>query len=282
LPHFSASSRHASSGSVSKGVRVVLVVAAVLAGSPARAGALLFPEGEGQAILTTTFSNASNAYDSRGRLIKTPSYRKFELDGYVEYGATDWLTLVGQGGGMDFQGSSSAPAPFSASPAPSYAGLGLGSIGARIRLGEFAGYYFSLEGSLRAASHSAETYLDMRDFLQVDARVQMFHSLETWGFPAFLDAQLGYRSRGQNGDEIRADLTFGVRPQPAVLLMAQSFTAIAPRPSTMSSFAAQKFEVSGVYDLNRTFSVQLGFVYAPFGVNAPAERGIVSAVWARF
>jgi hypothetical protein len=23
-------------------------------------------------------------------------------------------------------------------------------------------------------------------------------------------------------------------------------------------------------------------VYAPFGVNAPAERGIVSAVWARF
>jgi hypothetical protein len=122
----------------------------------------------------------------------------------------------------------------------------------------------------------------MRDFLQVDARVQMFHSLETWGFPAFLDVQLGYRSRGQNGDEIRADLTFGVRPQPAVLLMAQSFTAIAPWPSTASSFAAQKFEVSGVYDLNRIFSVQLGFVYAPFGANAPAERGIISAVWARF
>jgi hypothetical protein len=64
--------------------------------------------------------------------------------------------------------------------------------------------------------------------------------------------------------------------------MAQSFTAIAPWPSTASSFAAQKFEVSGVYDLNRIFSVQLGFVYAPFGANAPAERGIISAVWARF
>ena len=269
---------------MSKCVRIVLVIVAVLAGPPARAGALLFPEGEGQAIFTTTFSNASNAYDSQGRLVKTPSYRKFELDGYVEYGATDWLTLVGQGGGMDFRGSSSASAPFSASasPAPSYAGLGLGSIGARVRLGEIAGYYFSLEGSLRAASHSAETYLDMRDFLQVDARVQMFHSLETWGFPAFLDAQLGYRSRGQNGDEIRADLTFGVRLQPAVLLMAQSFTAIAPWPTSAGSFAAQKFEVSGVYDLNRTFSLQLGLVYAPFGVNAPAERGIVSAVWARF
>jgi hypothetical protein len=189
---------------------------------------------------------------------------------------------VGQGGGMDFQGSSSGSAPLSASPAPSYAGLGLGSIGARVRLGEIAGYYFSLEGSLRAASHSAETYLDMRDFLQVDARLQMFHSLETWGLPAFLDAQLGYRSRGQNGDEIRSDLTFGVRPQPDVLLMAQSFTAIAPWPTSVSSFATQKFEVSGVYDLNRSFSLQLGLVYAPFGANAPAERGIISAVWARF
>ena len=53
---------------MSKGVKVVLVIVAVLAGSPTRAGALLFPEGEGQAILTTTFSNASNAYDSQGRL----------------------------------------------------------------------------------------------------------------------------------------------------------------------------------------------------------------------
>ena len=66
---------------VSKGVKIVLLIVAALAGSPARAGALLFPEGEGQAILTTTFSNASNAYDSQGRLIKTPSYRKFAVLG---------------------------------------------------------------------------------------------------------------------------------------------------------------------------------------------------------
>ncbi len=64
---------------MSKGVKVVLVIAAALAGSPTCAGALLFPEGEGQAIVTTTFSNASNAYDSQGRLIKTPSYRKFAV-----------------------------------------------------------------------------------------------------------------------------------------------------------------------------------------------------------
>lgn len=267
---------------MSRGVGIGFLAIAVLAGSPAYGGALLLPEGQGQLILTTTFADASNAYDSRGRLIKTPSYRKFEAGGYLEYGATDWLTLVSQGGGMDFQGSNSAPHSLSSSPASQYRGLGLGAIGARTRLGEIEGFYFSLEGSVRAASRAAETYLDMKDFLQVDARLQMFHSLDIWSLPAFIDAQLGCRTRGQNGDEVRADLTLGARPMPDVLLLAQSFTAVSPRPGFGSSFAAQKFEASGVYDLNRAFSLQLGVVYAPFGVNSPAERGVIGAVWARF
>ena len=267
---------------MSKSVKFIFVAIAVLAGSAARAGALLFPEGEGQLILTTTFADARDAYNSGGRLIRTPSYSKFEADGYLEYGAKEWLTLVAQGGAMDFQGSNGAFAPLSTSPAPRYAGLGLGGLGARVPLGEIGGFYFSLEGDLRGASRVAQTYLDMRDFLQVDARLQMFRSFDAWGLPAFLNAQLGYRTRGQSGDEIRADMTLGVRPRTDVLLMAQSFSAIAPWPGSASSYVAQKFQISGVYDLNRRLSLQLGLVYAPIGMHSPAERGIVSALWARF
>jgi len=64
--------------------------------------------------------------------------------------------------------------------------------------------------------------------------------------------------------------------------MAQSFSAFSPWAGSGNGFSAQKFELSGVYDLNRTFSFQLGVVDAPLGVNSPAERGIVSGVWARF
>ena len=54
--------------------------------------------------------------------------------------------------------------------------------------------------------------------------------------------------RHEANGKVRFGVDFGVRPQPAVLLMAQSFTAIAPWPTSASSFAAQKFEVSGVYN----------------------------------
>ena len=62
---------------MSKGVQTVIALIAALAASAARAGALLLPEGQGQLIVTTTFADARNAYDTSGRLIKTPSYRKF-------------------------------------------------------------------------------------------------------------------------------------------------------------------------------------------------------------
>jgi hypothetical protein len=34
------------------------------------------------------------AFDAQGHLIPVPSYRKFELGTYIEYGLTNWLTLV--------------------------------------------------------------------------------------------------------------------------------------------------------------------------------------------
>ena len=50
----------------------------VVAAQSAFAGAWLMPPGDGQAIVTTTFADARKAYDASGRLIQTPSYRKFE------------------------------------------------------------------------------------------------------------------------------------------------------------------------------------------------------------
>jgi hypothetical protein len=40
------------------------------------------------------FSDSTQAFDAQGHLIPVPSYRKFELGTYIEYGLTNWLTLV--------------------------------------------------------------------------------------------------------------------------------------------------------------------------------------------
>jgi hypothetical protein len=272
--------------------------ASVLAAPTARGGAFLWPEGQGQIILTTTFSNANKAYDARGRLIDTPSYRKFETQAYLEYGVLDWLTIVGQPSYMNFHGASSqldhlsllteqaklgAPLSIRGPPGPHYAGLGVSSLGARLRLLELGRYVVSLEASLRAATPSAQTFLDMRDALQADVRLQLGRSIDVLGIPGFCDAQIGYRTRARNGEgEIRADVTYGLRPLPGVLLLAQSFSALTPGKLHENFMYSQKFQVSAVYDVTRNVSLQIGALAALQGVNSSAERGLIAGLWRRF
>ncbi|MGJ0559682.1 MAG: hypothetical protein ACR651_11065, partial [Methylocystis sp.] len=167
-------------------------------------------------------------------------------------------------------------------PGARYEGLGLGAFGARALLFTWGGYIVSLQAGLRAASPAARRFLDMRDPVQADLRLLVGRPFELFGFPGFVDAQLGYRSRGQNGDEIRADLTAGLRPLPAILLLAQSFSGFAPRGGPAGVVAAQKFQLSAVYDMTASLSLQIGAIAALGGVNSPAERGLISAVWWRY
>lgn len=278
-------------------VVLILITGQTCVTSPALGGAWLYPEGKGQVIVTTTFADARKAYDSQGRLIETPPYRKFEARAYVEHGVTDWLTFVGEGSYLDFRGAASpadhlnllineAKAGLPLSPlGPAglqYGGFGIGAAGARLRLFNYGDYVVSFEASLRAAPREARRFLDMRDAAQADARVLIGRPFEVFGFPGFLDGQFGYRSRGQNGDEFRADLTAGLRPLGQLLLLAQSFSAIAPRGGIATFVAAQKFQLSAVYDVTPQLSAQIGVVTALGGVNSPVERGVISALWWRY
>ncbi len=275
---------------------IVFCVTAVAA-QPACGGAWLMPQGEGQAILATTFADARKAYDANGRLIETPSYRKFETRVYVEHGVLDWLTVVAEGGYMNFSGAAGPfdrlnllideakaglPLSLQTPPGPRYEGLGLGALGARTRLFAWGDYIVSLQAGVRAASPAARRFLDMRDAVQGDSRLLVGRPFELFGLPGFIDAQLGYRSRGQNGDEIRADFTAGLRPLPPILLLAQSYSGFAPRGGPAGVVAAQKFQLSAVYDVSASLSLQIGAIAAIGGVNSPAERGLISALWWRY
>ncbi|WP_246657311.1 hypothetical protein [Methylocystis sp. B8] len=255
------------------------------------------PSGKGQAIVTTTFADARKAYDSYGRLIQAPSYRKFESRVYVEHGLFDWLTIVGEGGYMNFHGAAASydrlsllideakaglPLSLRGPSGPRYEGLGLGALGARTRLFTWGDYIVSLQAGVRAASPAARRFLDMRDPVQADLRLLVGRPFEVFGLPAFIDAELGYRSRGQNGEEIRADFTAGFRPLAPVLILAQSFSAFAPRGGAAGLVAAQKFQLSAIYDATASLSLQIGAIAAVGGVNSPAERGLISALWWRY
>jgi hypothetical protein len=105
----------------------------------ASAGAWLLPPGSGQIIAGAAFSGSSKAFDVHGHLIPVSYYKKFELGAYVEYGVTNWLTLV------------AAPAYDrirQPPPAGSYNGLGESALGARVGLFQSDPLVLSLQAVL--------------------------------------------------------------------------------------------------------------------------------------
>lgn len=277
---------------------LVFIVAFACSGaSIARAGAWLWPENHGQALLTTTFADAQKAYDKNGRLVATPPYHRFETQFYIEHGVADGLNFVGEGAAMDFSGSSETTLDLARSIAEAkaglpissnhiaglhYQGLGLGAAGARLRLARFGDYILSTQATVRAASSQARRFLDMRQPVAADARLLLGRFFSLAGMNGFLDSQIGFRSGGQNGPEARLDLTAGLRPLPELLIMAQSFSALAPRGGIAPLMAAQKFQLSAVYDVTPAMSLQIGGVIAILGVNSPAERGVFTGLWWRY
>jgi hypothetical protein len=279
-------------------LKLALGFAALFASTlPARAGAWLMPADGGLAILTATVAEARKVYDPRGRVVPSPPYRVGVAQLYLEHGVTDWLTLVGEGNYMDFTGSgdptvniyaaveaAKARLPVVATPVrgPRYEGLGLGAIGARLPLWRTAHYVLTFQVGARGASPAARRFLDMREPVQADARVLYGRPVRCLGLDGFVDVQLGGRTGGQNGVEARLDLTVGLRPTPALTLMAQSFSAFTPRGGPAGGVGMQRFQVSAVYDLTPAIAVQVGANGVIAGVNAPSERGGFAGVWWRY
>jgi protein XagA len=274
------------------------VASLVLSAHHVFAGAFLYPEGEGQIIVSTSFADARKAYDARGRLVDTRAYDKLETRAYLEYGLTDWLTVVGEGGGMRFRGEGSPfdhlnqltaeaqlglPLSVSLTHGPHFLGPGAGAIGGRLHAFDYGSAVISVEASLRGSTHAARAFLDMRDDFQGDLRALLGRPTEFFGFSGFVDAQFGYRFRGQNGDEIRVDFTYGLRPLQSLTVLAQSYTSASVGQRTAARFVtSQKFQFSLVYALTTSVSLQVGAIHALGGLNTPMERGLMSALWCRF
>ncbi|WP_159731171.1 hypothetical protein [Methylosinus sp. Ce-a6] len=266
-----------------------------------RAGAFLQKPGEGMVILSTSIADAHKAYDARGRLGSAPSYTKFETQAYFEYGLADGLTFVAESNYMRFRGAdeqrpleqlryltaealAGAPLylPAGVGAGPRYEGLGAGWLGGRLRLLEWGATILSVQASLRGATPGAQIYLDMKRRLQEDARLQLGWPVELFGISGFGEAQLGFRSAGRSGDEIRGETTFGLRPMEGVLFLAQSFLALSPWSGDAPFMASQKLQLSAVCDVTREVALQLGVRAAVRGVNESAERGLLGALWYRF
>jgi hypothetical protein len=254
-------------------------LALALAPAPATGGAWTYPAGTGQAILTLGdgLGAVMDKYDGATRAVAKET--RSEASVYVEYGLDDGLTAVVQGGLENYRVSG----PVS----DAYHGLDYNGAGLRARLFSSESFVWSAQATglipgARVPSRPAQSGNTGFDF---DARMLGGYSASIGDWPSFVDASLGYRTRGGGPPgEWHADITLGSHVRNDTMILAQFFNTISQGSGT-ARFPANRThvaEASLVYDFNAEWSLQVGLYATLKAVNSNREDGIIVALWRRF
>jgi protein XagA len=250
----------------------------LLAPSAAMAGAWTLPEGTGQAIATVTAAMSNNVF-AGGGLVPTPRYDKVEVQDWLEYGVTDRFTAIFA---PQLQHIDIA-APINAERT----GLGYTEFGGRYQFLQSNDWVLSGQATLRVpgtydtSNPAAIGYTD----LQADFRALIGHSFTIADRPAFFNLEIAERVRTAGApSEFRVDATLGVQVLPRWMLLAQSFNVTSEGSASpiFGSYGYYKFQLSAVYAVTPTWSVQAGGYTTYAGYNALQENGLVFGAWHKF
>lgn len=236
------------------------------------------PAGTGQFIAGVGYSEATRRFDPWGNATPTPAFSKVEASGFLEYGVTDWLTLV------------AAPTLAHEHDGPatnSVTGSDASAFGARVALWQVPGWVVAVQALMQPPVGDESVAAQIQDggarAFAVDTRLMLGHGFALFGWPAFVDIDPGVRLRADPfPDETRLDATFGVRPWPRVLALVQDFSSWAPQRGLVERQSSSKLQASVVYDLSRTWSVQIGGFHTITGRDIVRETGPFGAIWVRF
>lgn len=258
---------------------IAFVLGLLSAPSAALAGAWTLPEGTGQVIATATAGTSTSIFDDAGAVTSAQRYNKDELNILAEYGLTNQFTVIFQPG---LQHVDIGP-PTSAERT----GLGYTDIGGRYQFLLSNEWVLSgqavlqIPGTTDRSNPAAIGYTDV----QFDIRALLGHSFMIGTMPAFIDLEVAQRQRGDGApNEFRADGAFGVQVSPRWTLVAQSFNVISEGAVSpvFGSYDYFKLQLSAVYALTATWSVQGGGYTAYAGRNALQENGAVFGVAHKF
>ncbi len=263
--------------------RLATMLAAAVLGTPvaAWAGAWPQPPGHWEAIEQFTYyQTQTQGFDSQGRPAGTGTYHQLEFSPYIEYGATDRLTIGIQPRVQEVWSSSAAGTKRSD-------GLAEFNLFARWTLATYAHDVFAVQGNagLPGAATASNPEVAYRN-AEYEARALWGHSFDFGGgMSAFTDLEAGYRARmGPDADEVHLDATAGFRPVARWLLLAQSFTTLGLRDNapTGANYTITKLQISAVYSVTQNVAVQAGFYSELAGRNVSLGNAGLVALWLNF
>lgn len=270
-----------SASAATAGVMLAMLAAACLS-ERAFAGAWPMEEGRVQVISSVAFDSAERGFDDRGAASLDADFDKIEGSAFMEWGATERLTLLAQ---PVVQKVSMRPPEGGA--VEEATGFASSQIGVRYLLGEAWGGVVSVQGAL-VAPGAVENVINAGlgegggagDFRLLAGRGWGGERRGLW-----LDGQAGFRMRfDEYPEETRLDATLGVRASPEWMLMAQSFSVWREEESSIDlpESRSHKAQLSIVRRIDERWSVQVGGFGAYAGRNVVEERAGFVAVWRRF
>lgn len=251
------------------------------------ASAWLQPKGKSQLFSTSSYYRSHEYADPAGYLWPQQRFTKWEQVLQWEYGIRNDVT-------------------YGIAPRLGYAlQNGNGSIGdlaftglellRRQKLWQGANTILSTQASviMPGVYNDSDSVLLGKRSTDFDMRLLLGQSIPDNGRYHYVNAELGYRLRsGDVGDEIRGELTFGYRVTDKWTLLQQmflTFSAAGTReemPSVVavspSDYNLAKLQLSAVYDVSETRSVQLGLTQDIWAQNTGQGTGVVFSVWYRF
>ena len=258
-------------------LRLSVLLFMSLAAQPALGGAFLHRPGVVLAIQELNFSGSLQAFDAQGRVIPVPAYRKFTLETSLEYGALEWLTLLGHLESVSVY-SQGPPAAF-------YRGLGMSELGARLQLwrSKNEDLVFSAQSLLRLPmARQGNPAAAGMTAIETDFRLMAGVSFDVGDRPGFWSVEAGLRQRGGlEPDEKRLELAAGLFIFDLLEAIAQGFHVFTPRTALAPARQSHKAQLSLVFNPGRPWSVQAGGFRTFAGVNARRDSGVLIAFWRR-
>jgi hypothetical protein len=279
------------------GRRLSCLVAALIALAwlvipiPAYAGAWTQDAGHGQIILTTSFFQTAQNFDSDGTprtFADRGRFRQFLVESYFEYGLTQRSTLVLH-----------LPAPFldysNVYGAQHSAGPGDVEIALRRRLNSSESpWAASAQITVALPAYPADRNPAPGNHQQdVEARFLLGRGANWKQHHLYWDAEAAFRYRaGAPADQFRNDVSVGFDLTRRLGVIGQTFVINGLRngdplransnPNAQSDFDLYKAQVSLVLKLSHGTRLQAGWNNAFAGRNTGTGQAVVLAVWKSF
>jgi len=266
----------------------IFCAVAFLAATPhAYAGAWTQDQGRALLILSGNYYAADRMWDNFGRKQSQPSYSKYELNPYMEYGLWEGVTL-----GTNLSLDRTYQQGTGGSAAQSNWGIGDSEFFLRQRLWQGSGFIVSAEPMIKLPSPESGSSQPRLGSSHPDAGIGLSagYSFSALGRNHFVDIDSQYRYRfGSPRDQYKFAATLGIGFTSRLTLMPQMFATYRASPPKIASFTQSasddydltRLQLSAVYQLREDVSLQVGGFSDISGRNAGIGRGALIALWKR-